>query len=352
MTVGENVAVLVELEEMEARARAVLPSGTVDFFACGSGDEIAVGEAEAAWAAHRLRPRVLRDVTAVDTATTVLGAPVAAPVLVAPTAFHTLAHPEGEVATAAGTAAAGSLMVVSMRATRRLEEIAAAAGPWWLQVYMMRDRALTAGVVDRAVAAGASALVLTADTPRLGSRRRPSGRADLSDDRYLVNLAEHASPGLDPMVHSVQDPGQTLDAIGWLARRSGLPVLVKGVLRGDDAADCVAAGAAGVIVSNHGGRQLDRAVPTARALPEVVAAVGDRAEVYVDGGVRDGVTALVALALGARAVLLGRPVVWALASGGAEGVRRLLAAMAADLAGAMALAGSTSAADLTADLVA
>ncbi len=338
-------AVLTLLEEMERAARSSMDADAYDFVSCGSGDEISVGEAESAWRRWRLRPRVLVDVAEVSAATTVLGAPVAAPFLVAPTAFHTLAHPEGEVATAAGVAAAGSLMVVSMRSTRRLEDVAAATAgrPWWQQVYLMRDRSLTAGLVDRAAAAGASALVLTADTPVLGTRRRPSGRAALPDEQYLVNLAEHAAPGKDPMAYSAQDPGQTTEAIGWLAGRTGLPVVVKGVLRGDDARRCLDAGAAAVIVSNHGGRQLDLAVPTARALPEVVAAVGDRCEVYVDGGVRDGTSALVALALGARAVLVGRPVYWGLAHGGAAGVAALLEALRLDLGTALALAGAPSA---------
>lgn len=349
---GENVAVLVVMEEMEAEARRVIDPDALDFISCGSGDEISVGEAAAAWSSHRLRPHALRDVSAVDTATTVLSHAVRSPVLVAPSAFHTLVHPDGEVATAAGVAAAGSLLVLSMRAGRRLEEAAAACGgPWWLQVYVMRDRRLTEGLVDRAVAAGATALVLTADTPVLGSRRRPTGRAGISDADYLVNLGQHATPGLDPIELSVQDPSQGAESIEWLRNRSGLPVLVKGVLRGDDAAAFVEAGAAGIIVSNHGGRQLDRAVTTAQALPEVVAAVGDRVDVLVDGGVRDGTTVLTALALGARAVLLGRPIYWALATDGARGVERLLGAMTEDLAHVMALAGVTSAQEVPADLV-
>jgi 4-hydroxymandelate oxidase len=338
---------MMRSESLEAQARAVLPPPVYDYFAGGAGDEVTLAANEAAWRAVRLRPRVLRDVRHVDTSTEVLGASVRAPVLVAPTAFHRLAHPEGECATAAGAARAGSLLVLSSRASVRLERVAETAGPWWFQVYVLRDRGLTRDLVQRAAAAGARALVLTGDTPYVGRKRRDRDGVAIPDEDFLSNLE-----ALTDRAMAEQAPDVTFDDIGWLRGLSGLPVLVKGVLRGDDAARCLQAGAAGVIVSNHGGRQLDGALSTAEALPEVVEAVAGRGEVLVDGGVRNGRDVLRALALGARAVLVGRPVLWALAVGGAEGVRLWLEALREDTAHAMALAGAARVADVTADLVA
>ena len=207
--------------------------------------------------------------------------------------------------------------------------------------------------MQRAAAAGATAVVLTGDTPHVGVKKR-TGRGDLglSQEQLYVNLAQHLAAGVRGSDVFEQDPTIGLEVIGELAEASGLPVLVKGVLRGDDAQACLDAGAAGVVVSNHGGRQLDRAVPTAQALPEVAAAVAGRAPVLVDGGIRSGVDVLIALALGADAALLGRPVLWALAAGGADAVRDCLSAVTADLAHVMALAGARTLSDVTTDLVA
>lgn len=210
----------------------------------------------------------------------------------------------------------------------------------------MRDRGLTRALVQRAAAAGATAVVVTGDTPYLGARPG-AGRTSLATDP-LVNLAEHLN---GDERSTEQDPTADLDVIAEIAAAAGLPVLVKGVLRGDDATACLDAGAVGVMVSNHGGRQLDRAVPTAAALPEVVEAVGGRAPVLVDGGLRSGTDVLVALALGADAVLLGRPVLWALAADGAAGVRACLDGMTTDLAHVMGLAGARNLAEVSRDLV-
>lgn len=332
------------LEQQRAAAEARLPAAVRDYYATGSGDQTAAREAETAWQQARIRPRVLRDVGAVDTSLTLLGTALRTPVLVAPTALHGLAHPDGEAATARGTADAGSLLVLSTRASRRLEEVP--CGPWWFQAYVMRDRGLTHALVQRAAAAGATAVMLTGDTPYLGTRPG-TGRTALAADP-LVNLAEHL---VGDESSTEQDPSATLDVIGEIAAAAGLPVLVKGVLRGDDALACVDAGAAAVVVSNHGGRQLDRAVPTARALPEVIEAVAGRAPVLVDGGIRSGSDALVALALGADAVLLGRPVLWALGAGGADGVRACVDALTADLAHVMGLAGARRLDEVSRDLV-
>ena len=332
------------LTRQHAAARERLPPDLYDYYACGAGDELAASEAVASWQELRLRPRVLRDVAAVDLESTLLGSTFASPVGIAPTAFHRLAHPAGEVATAAGASAAGSLMVVSTRASMPLEEIAGATThPWWFQVYVMRDRALTQALVARAVECGAKALVLTGDTPYVGAKARVDGvRFAVPETDFVVNLARHLPPGADVVSAAAQDPSVTEDAIRWLSSISGLPVLVKGLLRADDALRCVSAGASGVVVSNHGGRQLSRALPTASALVEVVDAVAGSVPVLVDGGLRTGMDVLVALALGADAVLLGRPVLWALAAEGAAGVESLLKAVAGDLAHGLALLGERS----------
>ena len=237
--------------------------------------------------------------------------------------------------------------MLSTRASRRLEEVP--CGPWWFQAYVMRDRGLTRALVRRAADAGATAVVVTGDTPYLGTRPG-AGRTDLAADP-LVNLAGHLAVVADGGRSIEQDPSADLSCLSEMADAAGLPVLVKGVLRADDALACLDAGAAGVVVSNHGGRQLDRAVPTSRALPEVVDAVAGRAPVLVDGGIRSGADVLTALALGAQAVLLGRPVLWALAADGAGGVQACLEGLTADLAHAMGLAGARSLAEVTGDLV-
>jgi 4-hydroxymandelate oxidase len=293
-------------------------------------------------------PRVLRDVSTVDTSVRLPGLPetaAATPLAVAPTGFQGLAHPEGEVATARGAARAGALMVLSTRSSMKIEEVAEAVasegGAWWFQVYVMKDRTLTARLVERAVAAGARALVLTGDTPVVGRKRRDRTEGVVSDAQVLANIGPLADLSVTGQAADV-----TFADIGWLARLGGVPVLVKGVLRADDARACLAGGAAGVIVSNHGGRQLDRAVPTALALPAVAAGLGSSVPVFVDGGLRTGADVLTALGLGARAVFLGRPVLWALACGGADGVRDLLTGLTSDLAHAMALAGAAAVAGL------
>jgi 4-hydroxymandelate oxidase len=331
-----------------ATARLRLPQAVFDYYSAGSGDEVTVAEAVAAWGAYRLRPRVLRDVSVVDLTTRLPGARVETPFIVAPMAFHALAHEAGECATISGTGKAGSLFVLSTRSSRGIEEVArAATGPWWFQAYVMRNRSLTEALVRRAADAGAGAVVLTVDTPYVGRKSKVGGvRIDVPDDQYLVNLAQHLLPGSSGREEAEQDPSMTPDIIARLADISDLPVVVKGVLRGDEALRCVEAGAAGVIVSNHGGRQLDRALPSALALPDVVAAVGGSVPVLVDGGIRSGTDALVALALGADAVLVGRPVLWALAADGADGVRAALDELAGHLRHVLALAGAGRTAEL------
>lgn len=342
---------LTILDKHERDAVAVVPAGVHEFFASGAGDEVTLAESAAAWARYRLRPRVLRDVGEVDLTTTVLGTDLAHPIGIAPVGYLGLVHPDGEVAVAGAAREHGALLIGSTRAAMPLEDIGAAAGPWWFQAYVMRNRDLTARLVERAASAGARALVLTGDTPLVGIKRRVgASRIAIPDETYLVNLARHLTGGAG-RADAEQDPTATLDAIGWLHQVSGLPVLVKGVLRGDDARACLDAGAAGIVVSNHGGRQLDRSIPSAQALVEVVDAVRGEAPVLVDGGIRSGIDVLVALALGAAAVLVGRPVVWGLATGGQSGVVEALGALRDDLAHVMALAGASSLADLDRSLV-
>lgn len=327
--------------ELEERARRVLEPAVFDFYAGGSGDEATLAASVAAWRRVALRPHVLRDVSSVDTRVRVLGHELPTPVCVAPVGYQALAHPDGELAMAHGARRAGALLTVSTRSSRRIEEVAAEAGPWWFQAYVLRDRGLTRDLIRRAAGAGAAAIALTGDTPYLGRRRRDRDPGLIPDEIFGVNLREGADRALAEQAADV-----SYDDIAWLAEISGLPVVVKGVLRGDDARSCAAAGAAAVWVSNHGGRQLDGAVPTAQALPEVADAVRGTVEVYADGGVRTGVDVLRALALGARAVFVGRPALWCLATGGADAVAEGLTELSGGLAHAMGLAGVRSVAEI------
>jgi 4-hydroxymandelate oxidase len=346
-----------DFDALEGRARETLTPGAHAFAAGGADDEITLADNIAAWRRLRLRPRMLRDITAIDTSVSVLGQRIAMPLMVAPTGRHRLFHAEGERATARGAAAADVPYVLATTATVSIEEVAAErrAAPQWFQLYLPRERAVTEGLVDRIAAAGFGAVVLTVDQPVYGSSPR-SARAplDASPDIRAVNL-----PGQPVAGHSygaahsgsVTYPA-TFDDLAWLVQRSAVPVLVKGVLRADDALRCVELGAKGIIVSNHGGRHLDAAIATADALPEIASAVGGKAEVLVDGGIRRGTDIVKALALGARAVLIGRPAVWGLAIGGADGVRNVFAHLRAELVRSMALCGVAKLDEVTRDLVA
>jgi 4-hydroxymandelate oxidase len=336
---------MIPYEALLSRARAALSPEAHAYYAAGSGDEQTVAEAEEAWRRIHLRPRVLRDVGTVDPSTTLLGQKIAAPVAIAPTAAHGLAHPDGEVATAAGAAKAGSLYVLSTRSTARLEDVVGAAGTWWMQIYVMADRGLSDELARRAADAGAGAIVLTVDTPAVAAKHKASAALRFPGPGLLPEL------GTAPVEALEQAPDVTERDLQRLAEITGLPVVAKGVLREDDAQACTDAGAAAIVVSTHGGRQLDGVVPTAWALPEVVEAVGDRVEVYVDGGVRTGRDVLRALALGARAAWFGRPVLWALAAGGADGVADLLDGLRLSVAEALLLAGCPSPTHAGRDLV-
>ena len=332
------------------------------YYAGAARDGLTLRENRAAWDRLRLYYRVLIDVAVRDLSTTVLGQRMALPILAAPTAFHCLAHPDGERATARGCGVAGAGMVLSTLSTVAMEDVAAAAsGPLWFQLYVYRDRAVTRSLVQRAEAAGYSALVLTVDAAIIGAREDDArNRFHLPEGMTAANLtgagmgavpAGEGGSGLERYVRELLTPRLTWADLDWLVAQTRLPVLVKGIVRADDAVMAVEHGAAGVVVSNHGGRQLDGAPPTAEALPAVVAAVGDRGEVLVDGGIRRGSHVLRALSLGARAVLVGRPVLWGLAVDGADGVAGMFSMLAAELDEAMALCGCPSAADIPRDLV-
>jgi len=332
------------LSGLEERAREALEPTVLDYVLQGARDSVTAAEATQAWRAVRFRPRVLHDVTDVDPSVMLLGHRSALPFGVAPTTLQRAVHPEGEVAMARATAAAGGVLVVSSNAGTPFAEIAATGVHWWLQAYLPADRTLAEPMLARAVAAGAGAVVLTVDTPVVGTKYAGEGLATVweSVDPELLRANFDQGYAERPGSEKALDLGP--HDIDWLTRRTGLPVVVKGVLRAEDADRSVQAGAAAVWVSNHGGRQLDRAASTASCLPEVVAAVGDRAEVYVDGGIRTGLDVLAALALGARAVFLGRSPLLALV-GGSDGVAALHRELLLQAVDALRLGGCRTPAD-------
>lgn len=357
-------AAYTTLAGYENAARRQLDPAVWDFIEGGAESERTVGANRRAFGRVTLRPRVLVDVSACDTGTELLGLRLRTPVGVAPTAYHQLVHPDGEVGTARGAGAAGALYVVSIYASRTLEDIAAAAaGPLWIQLYWLREREALARLVDRAAAAGCRAVVLTVDAPRLGRRHRdarngfalgPGIRAANLDDALTATAHVRAAGSSALAVHAAQavDPSVTWADLAWLRARSGLPLVLKGILTAEDARLAVRHGAAAVIVSNHGGRQLDGAPASLDALAEVVAAVDGACPVLLDGGVRGGTDAFAALALGARAVLLGRPALWGLAADGAAGVAGVLDLVTEELAHTMALAGRPGTASIDSSAVA
>ena len=340
MTTAPAVTTPLNLADYETLAHGVMEPATWDYFAGGSGDELTLQQNTAAFRRLRLRPRVMADEDSVSTATTVLGTPIALPVLVAPTAYHGLVHPDAECATAAGTADAGTIMVVSVNSNRTLEDVAAAATrPVGLQLYLTQDQAADEEIVRRAEDAGFAAFVLTVDRPVYGAREK--------DVRNGFRLPDHLRAANFGGTRDLRAKSWTSwAALDWLVQTTRLPVVVKGVLAGEDALLAVAQGAAAVIVSNHGGRQLDGALAGIEALAGVVASVDGRCEVYCDGGVRRGVDVLKALALGARAVLVGRPAIWGLAVDGAAGVRAVLELLRAELERDLALCGRCRLADI------
>ncbi|HLM49144.1 MAG TPA: alpha-hydroxy acid oxidase [Solirubrobacteraceae bacterium] len=338
-----------QITELEARARVRLPTPSYDFFAGGAGEEGTLARAERAWTARTLRPRVLTGAGIADPAIRLLGAPLRTPVLVAPMATPGLAHPDGERALAAAADAVGTVLTVATRATTDLGALP--GGRRWFQLYVERDRARSRRILERLRGHGYEAVVLTADLPVAGRREREPGPLPMPPG---VEVADHlgGASAVKPGPAEGYDPALGWEDLGWAARAAGLPVLVKGVLRGDDAVLAADHGAAGVIVSNHGGRQLDGAPATADVLEEVVDAVAGRLPVLVDGGIRSGADVFRALALGAAAVLVGRPVIWGLAAEGRAGAEAVLRALTDDLVRTMTLCGCPTVAGVTRDRLA
>jgi 4-hydroxymandelate oxidase len=336
----------VNVDDFEEAARARLEPGTYGYFAGGAGDELTLRANAAAFAGWELRPRVLVDVGEVSTSTTVLGTEIELPLLVAPTAFQRLADPDGELATARAAAAAGTIMTLSTLSSVSPGELAAAApgAPQWFQLYWSRDRGFTKALVESAAEAGNRALVLTVDLPVAGRRERDA-RAGfaLPHDLPQPNLPSTLQrEDFHVALGTIFDPTITWRDLEWLRSVSPLPLVLKGILTAEDAVLAAEHGAAGVIVSNHGGRQLDGVPATLDVLPEVVDTVGERVEVLFDGGIRRGVDVLKSLALGARAAMSGRAVLWGLAAGGEAGARQVLALLRDELELGLKLLGCTS----------
>jgi 4-hydroxymandelate oxidase len=349
------VADPVNVDELEAVARERLEKSVYDYFAGGAEDEVTLRGNREALRRLALRYRVLVDVSRVDTSATLLGIPLSIPVLLAPTALHRLAHPEGERATARAAAAAGTLMTLSTVSSVALEEVASSApsAPRWFQLYCFPERPDTEALIARAHRAGYRAIVLTVDAPILGRRERDLRNGFTVPEGMAAHPAgqPEAGAGQWPLSSLIGLPALSWPDLSWIRRASPLPLVLKGIVRGDDAKRAVDEGTAAVWVSNHGGRQLDSATPTAEALEEVVAAVGGRVPVIFDGGVRRGTDVLKALALGASAAAIGRAQLWGLAVAGEEGVRRVLEMIRDELALAMALGGCRAISEIDRSLV-
>jgi 4-hydroxymandelate oxidase len=345
----------------------------LDYFEGGALDEITLRANTAGWERLKLHYRVLAGVGDRDLSTTVLGQQISMPIVVAPTAFQRLACEEGEIATARAAKKAGTLFILSSLSNTAMEKVfqeaaalkcppsqgsgvtARAEGPCWFQLYVYKDREITRALVERAEAAGAEAIVLTVDAPGLGTRERDArNRFRLPDELSVENLAPLGKgtmpivegSGLAAYVRENFKSDLGFDDLDWLCGCTRLPVVVKGVCRGDDARRVAEHGAKAVVVSNHGGRQLDTAPATCEVLPHVVEAVGDLCEVYVDGGIRRGSDVLKAIALGAKAVLIGRPILWGLSVAGEKGASDVLEILRRELDEAMLLCGCTTLADI------
>jgi 4-hydroxymandelate oxidase len=348
--------------EYEMAARAKLSREAYDYYAGYSWDGITVRENREAYNRIALRPKMLVDVSQRRQAIELFGRPLSMPILVAPMAFQAMADEEGEIATAKACQSIGTTMVLSTLANFSIEEVTAATDQdIWFQLYVYKDKAITKSLVERAEAAGCKALVLTVDSPLLGRRENDvRNRFHLPKHLAIANLAgsfrETLPAGVDDSglavyIESLYDTALTWKDLEWLCTLTKMPVLVKGVLRGDDAKQAIKCGASGIIVSNHGGRQLDTAISTIAALPEIVQAVGSETTVLVDGGIRRGTDVMKALALGAKAVLVGRPVIWGLAANGWQGALEVLKTLGSELDLAMALSGCPEINSITRDLV-
>ena len=337
------------IDDYEEAAAQKLPQMAYDYFRSGADDERTLEANREAYRKYEIWYRVLVDVSAPSMRTEILGTEIPFPIIVAPTAYHKLAHPDGEVATALGARDAGTIFTLSTLATSSIEEVAeASAGPKWFQLYVHKDRGLSKSLIERAEAAGYLAIVLTVDAPVLGRRLRDErNEFVLPEGLSMVNLGDLADDvsktlggsAITSYAASRHDPTLSWNDLDWIRSNSTLPLLIKGVIRADDAARAAELGVDGVIVSNHGGRQLDGAPATIDALSDVVDQVQERCEILVDGGIRWGSDVFKALGLGAKAVMLGRPVLWGLAVAGGDGVKGVLEHLRDELGTVMTLAG-------------
>ncbi|HEX4745943.1 MAG TPA: alpha-hydroxy acid oxidase [Gaiellaceae bacterium] len=344
---------LLTLDDAERLAESVVAPEAWSYIVGGAGDERTLQWNREAFSRHRLRYRVLVDVSNVSTETTVLGTPISMPVMVAPMAFQQIAHEEGELAMARGAAEAGTLMCLSTVATATPADIAEAApgAARWLQIYVFRDREVSDLIIEQALESGFTALVLTADLPVYGIRHREARLGFEAPEDDVPAIVHARSRGGDSTEHhslGLLESGLQWDYVSDLVERWKVPVVVKGLVTAEDADLACQHGASAVVVSNHGGRQLDGSIASLDALPEVVEAVGGRAEVYLDGGVRRGTDVVMALALGARAVLVGRPAMYGLAFGGDKGVAQVLEILREETENALALLGCRSPTEVTA----
>jgi 4-hydroxymandelate oxidase len=342
---------LISLADYERAARDLIDPAAFGYYVGGAGDEITLHDNLSAWRRVAIRPRVLVGVGHRDCTVTLLGKPRPHPLIIAPMAVQRLAHPEGEIATARAAAATDTIMCLSTLGTTSVAALAAAVPdvPRWFQLYVFSDRGLTRELIEQAVEHGYEALVVTVDLPVLGWRERDLRSGVRSSESHPVaqaDVVEGAGPISSDGIASLLDPNLTWSDIEAFASDTSLPVIVKGILTAEDARLAAEHGAAGVVVSNHGGRQLDTVPAGADALPAVADAVADTIDVLVDGGIRRGTDVVKALALGARAVMVGRPLVWGLAVDGAEGARSVLEILLAELDGALALTGAPRAAEL------
>ena len=346
---------VVNLEDYARHAQACLPAATWAYLSGGAADELTLRANRQAWSDWQLHPRVLKPLQGAHLRTTLLGRAVAHPILLAPVAAHQLAHPDGEIGVAYAAAAQATGLILSTQASTRLEAVSQAYlaepghGPLWMQLYLQADRGATLALVQRAEAAGYEALVVTVDAPTHGARDRERRAQFQMPTGMQVNLDTpplRVNADVDAGWQSVLAQAPTWADIAWLQTQTRLPILLKGVLHEDDARQAQQLGIQGLIVSNHGGRTLDTAVSTAWALPRVADAVGNDVCLLVDGGIRRGTDVLKALALGAQAVLIGRPYVYALATAGALGVAHVLRLLQDELAIAMALCGCATVPDI------
>lgn len=348
----------VNVLDFEALAKEKMTPSAYDYYAGGAEDEVTLAQNREGFRRIALRPRVLMGTERVSTGTQILGLPLPFPIGLAPTAFNKLGHPDGELAAARAAGRAGTLMCCSTIASMTIEDIAAVAtGPLWFQLYVYRDREVTRDLVHRAEAAGCRALILTVDTPHLGRRERDMRCGfTLPADVGIRNLERYGTPealrwaqtsSFFEYVHKLLDASLTWESVDWLRSVTKLPLLIKGILTPEDAALAIEHGASAIVVSNHGGRQLDGALATIDALPAVAGRVAGRVPILLDGGVRRGTDVFKALACGARAVLIGRAYLWGLASDGEAGVSRVLEMLSAELEMTMALAGCRSISDIS-----